>query len=52
MELAGYDSPDVYIPQTNMSKILGKVSIDTTGSGFKVSDDDFRVLQELMRLFE
>ena len=52
MELAGYDRPDVYIPQTNMSKILGKVSIDTTGSGFKVSDDDFRVLQELMRLYE
>ena len=35
-----------------MSKVLGSVSIDTTGTGFKVSDEDFRVLQELLKLFE
>ncbi len=51
-ELAGYKTPDVHIPNTNMSKVLGSVSIDTTGTGFKVSDEDFRVLQELLRLFE
>jgi len=40
------------LPNTNLSKVLGKVTIDTQGSGFKVSDDDYRVLQELLRLYE
>merc|ERR1711871_632465 len=42
----------VLLPNTNLSKVLGRVSIDTQGSGFKVSDDDYRVLQELLRLYE
>ena len=51
-ELHGRRSQDVLLPNTNLSKVLGKVTIDAQGSGFKVSDDDYRVLQELLRLYE
>jgi len=51
-ELAGYKRPDVYLPRTNLAKVLGSVTIDTTGTGFKVSDEDFRVLQDILRLYE
>ena len=51
-ELHGRSNASVLLPSTNLSKVLGKVTIDTHGSGFKVSDDDYRVLQELLRLYE
>lgn len=51
-DLGGSNSNQVLLPSTNLSKVLGRVSIDTAGNGFKVSDDDYRVLQELLRLYE
>ena len=51
-DLGGSQTHESLLPNTNLSKVLGRVSIDTQGSGFKVSDDDYRVLQELLRLHE
>ena len=49
-ELVGIKSQDVFIPATNMRKVLG--TITTTGSteGFNVSDSDYRSLQEILKL--
>ena len=49
-ELAGADRPDVPKVTTNMSKVLGDITIDTRGFGMKVDDADYKELQDILRL--
>jgi hypothetical protein len=49
-ELVGQKSPDVFLPMTNMQKVLGAVNADGTLSSFNISDADHRYLQEILKL--
>ena len=49
-ELVGISSPEVYSASTNMTKVLGSVSVDFNGFNTKLSDSDFKSLQELLKL--
>lgn len=49
-ELAGADRPDVPKVTTNMSKVLGDITVDTKGFGMKVSDADYRELQDILKM--
>ena len=51
-ELVGAKRPDVPRATTNMTKVLGEISINTTGSGMKVSDADYRELQDILKMKE
>jgi hypothetical protein len=51
-ELAGADSQETPRVTTNMSKVLGDISIDTKGFGMKVSDADYRELQDILKMRE
>jgi len=51
-ELVGQGNSDVVIPNTNMMKVLGNITTDNMGYNFKVSDKDYRSLQELLKLYE
>ena len=48
-ELAGNGSMEVVIPETNLMKVLGTVS-NGTDNHFNVNDDDYRNLQEIIKL--
>ena len=50
-ELIGLKSPEVLLPSTNMSKVLGSVSVDFQGFPLKLNDNDYKVLQEIVRLY-
>ena len=49
-ELVGAKSPDVLLPTTNMMKVLGTMSTGFEGAKFKVSDSDYKPLQEILQL--
>lgn len=49
-QLVGAKSEEVDLPNTNMMKVLGTISTDLTGFNMKVSDDEYRKLQEIMNL--
>jgi len=49
-ELVGQKSPDVFLPMTNMQKVLGAVNADGTITNFNISDADHRYLQEILKL--
>jgi hypothetical protein len=49
-ELVGTNSPDVLMPTTNMMKVLGTMSTGFEGPKFKVSDADYKHLQEILKL--
>lgn len=49
-ELAGAKRPDVPQITTNMSKVLGNISLETKGFGMKVSDADYRELQDILKM--
>jgi hypothetical protein len=49
-ELVGQKSPDVFLPMTNMQKVLGAVNVDGTITDFNISDEDHRYLQEILKL--
>ena len=49
-ELVGAKSPDVLLPTTNMMKVLGTMSTGFEGPKFKVSDADYKHLQEILKL--
>jgi hypothetical protein len=51
-ELVGAKRPDVPRITTNVGKVLGDVTLDTRGFGMKVSDADYRELQEILRTAE
>jgi hypothetical protein len=50
-ELAGNNSNEVIIPETNLMKVLGTVS-NGTDNHFSVNEDDFRNLQEILKLHD
>ena len=49
-ELVGLKSPDVLIPANNMMKVLGSVSVDFQGFSLKLDDNDYKNLQEVLKL--
>lgn len=51
-ELVGANTGDIPKVTTNMSKVLGDISIDTKGFGMKVSDADYRELQDILKMKE
>lgn len=48
-ELVGLKSPDVFQPTTNLSKVLGDLSVNTATFG-KINDVDYKVLQDILAL--
>jgi hypothetical protein len=50
-ELVGNNSTDFIQPQTNIMKILGGMSLDYNGFKKKLNDDDYKYLQEIVKLY-
>ena len=50
-ELVGISSNEVMLPMTNMMKMLGSVSVDYHGFNSKLNDNDYKYLQEILKLF-
>jgi len=50
-ELVGLKSNEVMLPMTNMMKMLGSVSVDYQGFNAKLNDNDYKYLQEILKLF-
>jgi hypothetical protein len=49
-ELVGLKSTEVVQPQTNLMKVLGGITLDYNGFQGKLSDNDFKYLQEILKL--
>lgn len=49
-ELVGLKSPEVFSPNTNIMKVLGNVNVNLQGFMGKLSDNDYKVLQEILKL--
>jgi len=49
-ELVGNKSTDIIRPQTNIMKILGGITFDYNGFKSKLNDDDYKYLQEILKL--
>jgi hypothetical protein len=49
-ELVGLKSPEVFNHSTNLQKVLGNVSVDYQGFTSKLSDNDYKVLQDILKL--
>ena len=49
-ELVGNKSTDIIRPQTNLMKVLGGITFDYNGFKSKLSDDDYKYLQEILKL--
>jgi hypothetical protein len=49
-ELVGLKSPEVFSHNTNLQKVLGNVSVDYQGFTSKLSDNDYKVLQDILKL--
>lgn len=49
-ELVGLKSPEVFAPNTNLQKVLGNVSVDYQGFTSKLSDTDYKVLENILKL--
>lgn len=54
MALAGKNdaTTGAHVPHTALSKILGHITIDAAGTGFKLSDVDYKLLQDILKLYE
>ena len=50
-ELVGLRSPDVIAPSTNMMKFLGSINVDFQGFNAKLNDNDYKALQEILKLY-
>ena len=50
-ELVGQKSTEVITPSTNMMKVLGSINVDFQGFALKLNDNDYKVLQELLKLY-
>lgn len=50
-ELVGLNSPEVVIPSTNMMKVLGSINVDFQGFALKLNDNDYKFLQEILKLY-
>jgi hypothetical protein len=49
-ELVGLKSPQVFTPNTNIMKVLGNVNVNLQGFQGKLSDNDYKVLQEILKV--
>jgi hypothetical protein len=49
-ELVGNKSTDIIRPQTNLMKVLGGITFDYNGFKSKLNDDDYKYLQEILKL--
>ena len=49
-ELVGQKSLEVITPSTNMMKVLGSINIDFQGFAHKLGDNDYKLLQEILKL--
>lgn len=49
-ELVGYKSPEIFAPNTNVTKLLGSLSTNLQGFNSKLSDSDYKILQEIIKL--
>ena len=49
-ELVGIKSQEAFVPATYMQKVLGGLTADGSSQGFNVSDNDYRHLQEILKL--
>jgi hypothetical protein len=49
-ELVGHRSQEVVVPSTNMMKILGSINVDFQGFSLKLNDNDYKYLQEILKL--
>jgi hypothetical protein len=49
-ELVGQKSSEAFVPATYMQKVLGGLTADGSSQGFNVSDNDYRHLQEILKL--
>ena len=49
-ELVGIKSQEVYVPATYMQKVLGGLTADGSSQGFNVNDNEYRSLQEILKL--
>jgi hypothetical protein len=49
-ELVGQKSIEVITPSTNMTKVLGSVNVDYQGFSHKLGDNDYKILQEIIKL--
>lgn len=50
-ELVGLKSPEVLVPATNMMKVLGSINVDFQGFTSKLNDNDYKFLQEILKLY-
>jgi hypothetical protein len=50
-ELVGIKSAEVLLPMTNVMKTLGSINVDFQGFNTKLNDNDYKYLQELLKLF-
>ena len=52
-DLIGIKSPDVIPVSTNLMKVLGNTQpqLDITGFNYKLNDSDYKVLQEILNLY-
>jgi hypothetical protein len=48
--LVGNKSTDIIRPKTNIMKVLGGITFDYNGFKNKLSDDDYKYLQEILKL--
>jgi hypothetical protein len=49
-ELVGQKSTEIITPSTNMTKVLGSVNVDYQGFAHKLGDNDYKILQEILKL--
>ena len=50
-ELIGNNTTDIIRPQTNIMKVLGGITTNINGFKKKLNDDDYKYLQEIMKLY-
>jgi hypothetical protein len=50
-ELIGNNTTDIIRPQTNIMKVLGAMTMNINGFKKKLNDDDYKYLQEIMKLY-
>jgi hypothetical protein len=48
--LVGNKSPDVYVPMTNITKVLGDITYNVDGFTQKLSDNDNKILNDIIKL--
>ena len=49
-ELVGLKSPEVFAHNTNLQKVLGNVSVDYQGFSSQLSESDYKIVQDIIKL--